>query len=196
MKIMSKVHVLTIFLTCFSLGISYGWRGTHWLRHSSSTSCSHHLSMSSLTPPTSANNKILRKVDKWACISNCGACCKLGMSDYFDLIRLVTNFISWLHVGPIESRPDLDTYLTPPELEKYKSMIGSDDWCIHFDKKKRMCTIYEDRPGFCRVDAQSYKKMYDIEGKYSLIKILINIIEYVALRIWILYLIDILNLLC
>ena len=47
-------------------------------------------------------------------------------------------------------------------------MIGPDDgWCINFDKEKRICTIYEDRPEFCRVDTKSYKKMYGIEGKFS-----------------------------
>ena len=34
---------------------------------------------------------ILRRVDKWACIKDCGACCKLG---------------------PLEDRPDLSEYLT------------------------------------------------------------------------------------
>ena len=34
---------------------------------------------------------ILRRVDKWACVKNCGACCKLG---------------------PLDSRPDLESYLT------------------------------------------------------------------------------------
>ena len=38
-----------------------------------------------------AANRILRRVDNWACVRNCGACCKLG---------------------PLDSRPDLDSYLT------------------------------------------------------------------------------------
>ncbi|KAJ1442370.1 hypothetical protein B484DRAFT_322056 [Ochromonadaceae sp. CCMP2298] len=85
---------------------------------------------------------ILRRVDKWACVKNCGACCKLG---------------------PLDSRPDLDTYLSPEELAKYESMIGADDWCINFDKESRMCKIYEDRPDFCRVEPKKFQKMYDIE---------------------------------
>ena len=88
------------------------------------------------------NDLILRKVDKWACVKNCGACCKLG---------------------PMSSRPDLSSYLSPAELELYKSMIGEDEWCKNYDKASRMCTIYETRPGFCRVEPQKFKKMYEIE---------------------------------
>ena len=40
---------------------------------------------------TSLDTFILRRVDKWACVKNCGACCKLG---------------------PLDSRPDLESYLT------------------------------------------------------------------------------------
>ena len=90
----------------------------------------------------SSDEIILRQVDKWACIRNCGACCKLG---------------------PLESRPDLDEYLDPEELKTYKSMIGPDDWCVNFDKKTRMCNIYDTRPDFCRVDPAKYKKMFKIE---------------------------------
>jgi uncharacterized protein len=71
-----------------------------------------------------------------------GACCKLG---------------------PLDSRPDLDQYLTPEELRLYTSMIAKDDWCINFDKEKRMCKIYDTRPDFCRVDPVRYKKMFDID---------------------------------
>lgn len=88
------------------------------------------------------DNMILRRVDKWACVKNCGACCKLG---------------------PLDSRPDLETYLTEAEFVQYKSMIGEDDWCINFDKESRMCKIYEDRPEFCRVDGEKFKKMFDVE---------------------------------
>ena len=87
-------------------------------------------------------NIILRQIDGWACVKGCGACCKLG---------------------PLESRPDLSTYLTPKEFRQYKSMIGSDDWCINFDKINRKCNIYETRPEFCRVDPQKYKTMFDVE---------------------------------
>jgi hypothetical protein len=73
---------------------------------------------------TPYSDSILRRVDKWACVKGCGACCKLG---------------------PIESRPDLEEYLTPDEFTLYGTMIGEDDWCVNFDKETRMCKIYEDR---------------------------------------------------
>lgn len=86
--------------------------------------------------------KVLRQVDKWACVSNCGACCKLG---------------------PMEERPDLQTYLTPEELETYVSMVGADSWCVNYDKEQRMCKIYDSRPEFCRVEPAKFKKMFDVE---------------------------------
>jgi len=89
-----------------------------------------------------ASSPILRKLEGWACVKNCGACCKLG---------------------PLDSRPDLDSYLNAEELELYKSMIGDDDWCINFDKNSRLCKIYESRPNFCQVDPDRYKKMFSIE---------------------------------
>eukprot|EP01039_Chlorochromonas_danica_P005124 gene5124-5630_t len=88
------------------------------------------------------DNTILRKVQNWACIKQCGACCKLG---------------------PLDSRPDLETYLSPDQFKQYVSMIGPDNWCINYDQKERLCKIYEDRPLFCRVDVQQFQKMYDIE---------------------------------
>lgn len=91
---------------------------------------------------STTNDNILRQVDKWACVKFCGACCKLG---------------------PIDSRPDLAEYLDEDELNMYKSMIAEDDWCKHFDKTARLCTIYDKRPEFCRVEPAKYKKMFDVE---------------------------------
>ena len=42
-------------------------------------------------------------------------------------------------------------------------MIGPDDWCKHFDKENRMCTIYDQRPSFCVVDPKKYKTMFDVD---------------------------------
>ena len=61
-------------------------------------------------------------------------------------------------------------------MDLYTSMIGTDDWCIHFDKENRQCKVYEDRPQFCKVDKKSYKKMFDVEPEdftvsYSLFKL-------------------------
>ena len=91
---------------------------------------------------SSSPSTILRRVDKWACVSGCGACCKLG---------------------PLESRPDLGEYLTPEEMTTYKSLIGPDDWCVNFDKDARLCTIYDKRPAFCIVSPDKMKTMFAVE---------------------------------
>lgn len=102
---------------------------------------------SSAPSAVSQGSEILRQIKEWACVKSCGACCKLG---------------------PLEDRPDLGEYLTPEEYEKYVSMIGPDDWCKHYDKANRLCTIYEDRPAFCRVEIDKFKDMYDIkEDEFS-----------------------------
>ena len=77
----------------------------------------------------------------WQCISGCGACCYLDPSD----------------------RPDLAEYLTPQELQQYLSMVGSDGWCINFDRMERKCSIYEQRPRFCRVEADTFSDMFGVE---------------------------------
>ncbi|MDB9524967.1 YkgJ family cysteine cluster protein [Oscillatoria sp. CS-180] len=76
----------------------------------------------------------------WTCIQGCGACCQLDPRD----------------------RPDLDQYLTATELEQYLSLVGEDGWCIHYDANTRRCTIYETRPAFCRVQADTFGRMFDI----------------------------------
>lgn len=77
----------------------------------------------------------------WKCVKQCGACC---------------------HLDPAE-RPELDQYLSPENLSIYLSMVGEDGWCIHFDKADRLCTIYDKRPSFCRVHADTFGAMYGIE---------------------------------
>jgi uncharacterized protein len=79
----------------------------------------------------------------WLCVKNCGACCHLEPSD----------------------RPDLDTYLSPEELQIYLSLVGEDGWCINFDRTTRECRIYSDRPRFCRVEADIFQDMYGIEAE-------------------------------
>ena len=91
---------------------------------------------------TTPRASILRRIDDWACVSGCGACCKLG---------------------PMSSRPDIGEYLTPEDLETYTSMVGDDDWCVNFDKVERKCPIYETRPTFCHVSLPTFKAMYDIQ---------------------------------
>jgi uncharacterized protein len=77
----------------------------------------------------------------WQCIKQCGACCNLDPAD----------------------RPDLDDYLSPPELELYLSMVGEDGWCVNFDHTMRECRIYSDRPRFCRVESEVFQDMYGVE---------------------------------
>ncbi|MCA6597611.1 MAG: YkgJ family cysteine cluster protein [Pseudanabaena sp. M046S1SP1A06QC] len=79
----------------------------------------------------------------WQCISGCGACCNLDPRD----------------------RPDLDDYLTPAELQQYLSMVGIDGWCINFDRTSRKCSIYEQRPRFCRVEPDTFYDMFGVESE-------------------------------
>ncbi|CAM9452788.1 unnamed protein product [Choristocarpus tenellus] len=85
---------------------------------------------------------ILKRSNKWACIKGCGACCYLAP----------------------EERPDLEDYLRDEEeLALYHSMAQEDGWCKHFDRNSRSCTIYEDRPRFCRVEAETFGDMYGVD---------------------------------
>lgn len=47
----------------------------------------------------------------------------------------------------------------------FESMVGSDGWCIHFEKSTRKCSIYADRPYFCRVEPAIFETLYGIETK-------------------------------
>jgi uncharacterized protein len=80
-------------------------------------------------------------MNKWKCISGCGACCNLDPA----------------------SRPDLEDYLNPEQLALYLSMVGADGWCVNFDKQNRDCKIYAERPDFCRVQADTFQTMFGIE---------------------------------
>ncbi|NEP90346.1 MAG: YkgJ family cysteine cluster protein [Okeania sp. SIO2C2] len=77
----------------------------------------------------------------WCCVKNCGACC------YLD---------------PTE-RPELEEYLSTEELKHYMSLVGADGWCINYDSLTRECRIYPERPHFCRVQPDTFRKLYGIE---------------------------------
>jgi len=79
----------------------------------------------------------------WLCVKECGACCNLDPTD----------------------RPDLDQYLSPEELKLYLSMVGEGGWCVNFDHTRRECRIYEDRPRFCRVEADVFADLYGVESE-------------------------------
>jgi Fe-S-cluster containining protein len=76
----------------------------------------------------------------WQCVKQCGACC---------------------HLDPLD-RPDLEDYLSPDELAQYLSMVGEDGWCIHYNHDSRECSIYADRPRFCRVQADVFEDLYGV----------------------------------
>ncbi len=76
----------------------------------------------------------------WQCVKSCGACCFLAPDE----------------------RPDLDSYLTPDQLALYLSMVDEDGWCIHYNAGDRLCTIYPDRPSFCRVTFDTFETMFGI----------------------------------
>lgn len=42
-------------------------------------------------------------------------------------------------------------------------MSADDGWCKHFDKEERACTIYEERPRFCRVETETFGDMYGVD---------------------------------
>lgn len=76
----------------------------------------------------------------WRCVKQCGACC---------------------HLDPGE-RPGIEEYLSLEELTLYLGMVGEGGWCVNFDHDKRECRIYEDRPRFCRVDAEVFEDMFGV----------------------------------
>ncbi len=75
----------------------------------------------------------------WQCISGCGACCYLNP----------------------EERPFLEEYLPEELLKLYYSLVGEDGWCIKYDAQNRTCSIYEERPMFCRVSPTVLQELYN-----------------------------------
>ena len=69
------------------------------------------------------------KPTSWNCIKGCGACCKLDPS----------------------TRQEALAVLTEKQQEEFISLVGPDGWCIHYDKLKRSCNVYSQRPDFCHV---------------------------------------------
>ena len=65
----------------------------------------------------------------WACMSKCGACCYLAPQER-DL-----------------------SGLNDDERALYISMAGADGWCTNFDRETHLCKIYDERPGFCRIES-------------------------------------------
>ncbi|MQL93329.1 hypothetical protein Taro_025979, partial [Colocasia esculenta] len=82
----------------------------------------------------------------WRCAQGCGACCKLDK-------------------GPAFPSPHEIFSEDPPSAELYESMIGPDGWCIHYEHSTRTCSIYAERPYFCRVEPGVFEKLFGIEEK-------------------------------
>jgi Fe-S-cluster containining protein len=66
----------------------------------------------------------------WRCISGCGSCCRLDP----------------------EEREEALEALTAEQQQQYLAMVGPDGWCIHYDTGSCTCSIYDQRPMFCRVE--------------------------------------------
>ena len=66
----------------------------------------------------------------WSCIENCGACCKLDLTE----------------------REELTSKLSAEDISLINSMTSKNGWCKYLDMKNKKCIIYETRPHFCRVN--------------------------------------------
>ncbi|KAL0344587.1 UNVERIFIED_CONTAM: hypothetical protein Sradi_4290000 [Sesamum radiatum] len=86
-----------------------------------------------------------KKDPVWQCVQNCGACCKLDK-------------------GPTFPSPD-EIFDDPSDIQLYESLVGEDGWCIHYDKSSRKCSIYAERPYFCRVEPEVFDRLYGIDKK-------------------------------
>ncbi|XP_022888612.1 uncharacterized protein LOC111404106 isoform X1 [Olea europaea var. sylvestris] len=98
-----------------------------------------------LPPNPALGFGIKKKNPVWQCVQNCGACCKLDKGFAFPY--------------PEEIFED------PSDIELYKSLVGPDGWCIQYEKSTRKCSIYADRPYFCRVEPGIFKELYGIDEK-------------------------------
>ncbi|WP_320676880.1 YkgJ family cysteine cluster protein [Prochlorococcus sp. MIT 1300] len=78
------------------------------------------------------------KNQNWKCIKGCGACCR---------------------IEPLERHEALKV-LSETQLAKYLDMVGEDGWCRHYNLSTKSCSIYSERPDFCRVSNLSI--LFDI----------------------------------
>ncbi|KAH6755867.1 zinc/iron-chelating domain protein [Perilla frutescens var. hirtella] len=86
-----------------------------------------------------------KKSPVWQCVENCGACCKLDKGPNFPSAE--------------------EIFDDPSDIEMYNSLVGEDGWCINYDKSSRKCSIYADRPYFCRVEPEIFDALYGIDKK-------------------------------
>ncbi|KAG8097393.1 hypothetical protein GUJ93_ZPchr0013g35860 [Zizania palustris] len=90
----------------------------------------------------------VKRVVRWKCATGCGACCKLDK-------------------GPDFPTPEEIFADHPDDLQLYKSMIGTDGWCTKYDKSTRTCTIYQERPIFCRVEPKVFEEYFGVPSRPS-----------------------------
>ena len=84
----------------------------------------------------------------WTCIEKCGACCRIDL----------------------KHRKNLTKILSQEDIKLIESMTNKDGWCKFLNKKNMKCTIYENRPHFCKVNQFSIKfKEYKKNGDAFLI---------------------------
>ncbi|XP_031258318.1 uncharacterized protein LOC116116374 [Pistacia vera] len=88
---------------------------------------------------------IEKKEPLWRCVEGCGACCKLDK-------------------GPAFPTPE-EIFDNPEDVKLYRSLIGPDGWCINYEKNTRKCSVYPERPYFCRVEAGVFESLYGIGKK-------------------------------
>ncbi|KAI5395460.1 hypothetical protein KIW84_061870 [Lathyrus oleraceus] len=86
-----------------------------------------------------------KKESPWHCVEGCGACCKLQK-------------------GPSYPSPE-EIFTNTSDVELYNSLIGPDGWCIHYEKSTRKCSIYSDRPYFCRAEPEVFKSLFGVKEK-------------------------------
>jgi len=67
----------------------------------------------------------------WECIKGCGACCNIGGYDADILDELL---------------------FEKDDVALYNTMVGDDGWCVNLDPTSKACTVFEDRPWFCKVE--------------------------------------------
>mmetsp|Transcript_175 Transcript_175/g.554 ORF Transcript_175/g.554 Transcript_175/m.554 type:complete len:199 (+) Transcript_175:59-655(+) len=100
---------------------------------------------SALSPKRPAKRtgpQVFRTIGRWKCVKNCGACCYLDAAE----------------------REDLETLLSEEQMKLYQSMVAEDGWCKHYEKSTRTCSIFEERPTFCRVSKDELSKVLDFES--------------------------------
>ncbi|KEH17418.1 flagellin N-methylase, partial [Medicago truncatula] len=86
-----------------------------------------------------------KKELSWHCVEGCAACCKLQK-------------------GPSYPSPE-EIFTDPSDVELYNSLIGPDGWCIHYEKSSRKCSIYSERPYFCRAEAEVFESLFGVKQK-------------------------------